>query len=117
MLLYKLPRQKWAKYVILGKMGDFGKVKTYQSNRTYGPLKHGHRLAICCITTLPTLRVVAWGIIQNDKNNCKCENPNAQKNNANRRCLFVCWFIQQRMQHIHNRFALLVRLQTPIQMN
>ena len=32
MLLYKLPRQKWAMYVIVGKMGDFGKVKTYQSN-------------------------------------------------------------------------------------
>ena len=32
MLLYKLPRQKWAKYVIVGKTGDFWKVKTYQSN-------------------------------------------------------------------------------------
>ena len=24
----KLPREEWAKYVIVGKMGDFGKAKT-----------------------------------------------------------------------------------------
>ena len=28
----KLSRAKWAKYVRVGKMEDFGKVKTYQSN-------------------------------------------------------------------------------------
>ena len=38
-------------YTVLG-IKNGGAYRT----RTYGPLKHGHGLAIRCITTLPTLR-------------------------------------------------------------